>query len=826
MTNRLCLTILLLVAGAIHTRAQDGYCMVNGTTTGGAGGPTVTVTNGTDFNTQINTAGPRIIQVQGPISIGRVFTTANKTIIGLGTNAALLGNLNISGVSNVIVQNLRISNPGGDGITIREAGGNPGSHHVWVDHVTFIDCGDGSCDISVGADLVTVSWCKFIYPTQLQHRFTMIADGQAGNPNSGHITVHHNWWSTRADQRMCASSYARIHYYNNYFNCSNNSYCSNARTDTEMNSENNYYAGVKDAVTVSSGTNGKIKTSGNSYPGCTGTIHPGTDTVFTPPYAYALDATANVPNLVTNGAGAPGPDLVGFPTKVWDGGAADNNFNTAHNWGHSGGYNETPKEYDVMVLAGSARLTPNNNITSGSEFAALIFSNNAGAFTLGGNTIHFDAITNHSTAVQTINLPLGFSYATEHFSTNRVFTVSSNTGSLVLNGNLVGPAPTYTTNVVGMVTNIITNYVAYGMVKYGPGMLVLNGVSSWYGLLTINGGLIRFSALGAGLAGNLGLGTNINFNGGGLQWAAGNTANISTLSVTINSGGATFDVGANAVTLTNRVGNNGAGGLTKLGLGTLTFNATNNYRGNTLIAQGTLALGMTGLLTNSPQIILSNNAVLDVSARTDGTQTLLSGRTLAGNGTVRGSVIAAAGATLSPGFSIGTLIITNALTFQASSTNVMELDAASHTNDLITGMTSVSYGGRLIVTNVGGALMAGDTFRLFSAASYASAFTTVTLPSLSGNLIWTNKLAFDGTLAVISPVNTTPTNITVALVNNALQISWPADRIGWRLEAQTNALAVGLNTNWWTVPGSSATNKVFHAVDPLIGSVFLRLAYP
>ena len=35
----------------------------------------------------------------------------------------------------------------------------------------------------------------------------MIADGQAGNTNSGHITVHHNWWGTRADQRMCASSY-------------------------------------------------------------------------------------------------------------------------------------------------------------------------------------------------------------------------------------------------------------------------------------------------------------------------------------------------------------------------------------------------------------------------------------------------------------------------------------------------------------------------------------------------------------------------------------------------------------------------------------------
>ena len=103
---------------------------------------------------------------------------------------------------------------------------------------------------------------------------------------------------------MAATSYGRIHYYNNYFNCTNNSYCSNARTNAELNSENNYYAGVKDPIGISVGTNGKIRTSGNIYDGCIGTIHPGTDTVFTPPYAYILDATIDVPNLVTSGAGA------------------------------------------------------------------------------------------------------------------------------------------------------------------------------------------------------------------------------------------------------------------------------------------------------------------------------------------------------------------------------------------------------------------------------------------------------------------------------------------------------------------------------------------
>lgn len=787
--------------------------MVNGTTTGGAGGPTVTVTNGTDFNTQINIAGPRIIQVQGPITIGRINTTANKTIIGLGTNAMLFGNLNISdstGATNVIVRNLRISNPGGDGITIWN------THHVWVDHCTFIDCGDGSCDMSRGSQYVTVSWCKFIYPTQLEHRFTMIADGYdngAGVTNWGWYTLHHNWWSQRADQRMAASSYGRVHYYNNFFNCTNNSYSSNARNETEISSENNYYAGVKDPIGISSGTNGKIKTSGNSYVGCSGTIHPGADTVFTPPYAYTPDATANVPNLVTNGAGAPGPDLVTVPPKIWDGGGANNNLNTANNWGYAGGYNEAPKVYDTFLFAGSTRLTPNNNYTANSEFTSLNFSSNAGAFVLGGNALNLGAgLTNDSTAVQTINLNLSFAWGIDHYTSNRYFNVSAPDGSLVLNGQLNGPTNTY-----GRL---------YAITKLGPGLVTLAGINSVAANYNLNGGWLRFSTLDTTLPGGLGFGGRLNFDGGGLQWAVGNTADISVRTVTLAAGGAKFDVGANDVAFVNAIGVGGPGGLTKTGVGSLTLNGNNTFAGNSLIAQGVLALGAAGALPNSARIILSNNATLDVSTRSDGTLTLGNGKGLGGNGTVRGSVVAASGATVSPGFSIGTLTITNALTFQVNSTNLMELDAAAHTNDLITGMASVSYGGRLTVTNLNGTLAAGDTFKLFDAASYSGAFTSVTLPALPGNLLWTNRLALDGTIAVVALVNTTPINITVSVTGNALQLTWPVDRIGWRLEAQTNQLAVGLNVNWFTVGGSTATNQMFLPLDLAAGSAFFRLVYP
>ncbi len=797
----------VISSNALLTGAgPNGFCMVNGTTTGGAGGPIVTVTNSSDFITQISMAGPRTIQVSGILTIGDANVASSKTILGLGTNATLLGRLVISGVNNVIVQNLRITNPGNDGISIRD----PNTHHVWVDHVTFYDCGDGSCDISQEADYVTVSWCKFIYPTQLEHRFVMIASGISNAPT--HVTVHHNWFGLRADQRMTASGDAFIHTYNNYYNCTNNSYCQNSGTRAEILSENNYYSGVDDPIGYSPGTDGQIKTSGNINVGCTGNQGPYNDTIFTPSYGYLLDPAANVPALLQAGAGAPGPETVALPPKIWDGGGANNNLNAANNWG----FNEAPRKFDTLLFAGATRMTPNNDFGANTEFRSLVFSNNASAFTLGGNVMNLgSAISNASPNVQTINLNFNLSFGLDHYSTERRFDVSDASGSLVLNGSILGDTNGYTR--------------PYALYKTGPGLLTLNGAgfatlggasNDFFGTLNFNGGLVRFNH-----GTNLGT-ASLAFDGGGLQWASGNTSDISSKPVTINAGGATFDVGGNNVTFASPIGVGNSGSIAKTGAGRLTLNGNNTYSGNTLVAQGVLALGNTGTFPNSAQIILTNNGILDVSARSDGMLSLGNGKKLIGAGTVQGSVSAGSGATVSPGFSIGALTVTNVLTFQAGSTNVMELDAMTHTNDLITGLASVSYGGRLIVTNLSGTLAAGNRFKLFSAASYNGEFTSITLPALTGNLYWTNTLAVDGSIAVVSPVNPTPTNLTVAVAGGLLQLSWPADHTGWRLEVQTNNLGVGLGANWFTIPASTTTNLMQIPVAPAQGSVFYRLAYP
>jgi hypothetical protein len=50
--------------------------------------------------------------------------------------------------------------------------------------------------------------------------------------------------------------------------------------------------------------------------------------------------------------------------------------------------------------------------------------------------------------------------------------------------------------------------------------------------------------------------------------------------------------------------------------------------------------------------------------------------------------------------------------------------------------------------------------------------------------------------------------------------------MGWSLQEQTNALNIGLGTNWVTVPGSALTNQILITINPANPSVFFRLVYP
>jgi len=290
---------------AINSSVLIGFATVNGGTTGGQGGPTVTVTDLSGFISAVTAPGARIVRVAGSITLGgNVQPASDKTILGAGTDATLIGNLNINQATNVIVQNLHLTNPGGvgdgDGITIEE------SSHVWIDHCTFFDCSDGELDITHGSDFVTVSWCKFYYTVQTGHNFVTLVghsdNNAAEDAGKLHVTFHHNWWSTLCHERMPRVRFGRVHVFNNYANCSGNNYCVRASIESEVLVENNFYDGI-DTPYEKFDPPGLIRAVGNSTPNCTDVLS-FSDTVFTPPYAYTLDPADGVPGAVTNYAGA------------------------------------------------------------------------------------------------------------------------------------------------------------------------------------------------------------------------------------------------------------------------------------------------------------------------------------------------------------------------------------------------------------------------------------------------------------------------------------------------------------------------------------------
>src|SRR5215472_10233141 len=81
---------------SVNAMGQNG-------TTGGEGGPTVTVSTASALQSAVNQSGPLIVQVSGTITLtGDISVASNKTIIGLGSTAAITGaGLTLSGVQNV-----------------------------------------------------------------------------------------------------------------------------------------------------------------------------------------------------------------------------------------------------------------------------------------------------------------------------------------------------------------------------------------------------------------------------------------------------------------------------------------------------------------------------------------------------------------------------------------------------------------------------------------------------------------------------------------------------------------------------------------------------
>jgi alpha-L-rhamnosidase len=167
--------------------------------------------------------------------------------------------------------------------------------------------------------------------------------------------------------------------------------------------------------------------------------------------------------------------------------------------------------------------------------------------------------------------------------------------------------------------------------------------------------------------------------------------------------------------------------------GGVTLSGANTYSGGTAVGGGTLLVNNTsGSGTGSGPVTVGNGAGLG------------------GAGFISGAVTIQSGGNLTPGSPLGALTFGSTLTLAGGSATIMAVSQAPLTNAAAVVLGGLTCGGALVITNLGAApLKGGDTFTLFSAATYSGAFASVVLPPLHPALAWnTNLLNTAGTVSV------------------------------------------------------------------------------
>ncbi len=206
----------------------------------------------------------------------------------------------------------------------------------------------------------------------------------------------------------------------------------------------------------------------------------------------------------------------------------------------------------------------------------------------------------------------------------------------------------------------------------------------------------------------------------------------------------------------------------------LVMAASNTYAGPTIIgsAGNSPAVGLIGNGSMSQSSLIffgGTNATLmhvDASGRSDQTLTLASGQTLAGIGSVNGSLVISYGATISPAGTNTTISITTgsnptgelaaSANITLSGTTLIKLNGTS--NDVVDAGEAITYGGALSLQNISGtALSAGQSFQVFTAASYSGSFAFITPSTPGSGLAWDTTQLNSGKINVVTAGVTGPT---------------------------------------------------------------------
>jgi autotransporter-associated beta strand protein len=261
-------------------------------------------------------------------------------------------------------------------------------------------------------------------------------------------------------------------------------------------------------------------------------------------------------------------------------------------------------DYDLQIGSVSARLAGSVGLTkSGTGSVMLSKANpfygtttiNAGTLTIGTET----ALANSNAVVV-------------NGGTLNVSSYSPPLNALkLMNGTISGPGTLMCSSNYDLRTGTVSAKLggSVGLVKSGPGTVILSGINSFTETITVNGGAL--------VAGTTSAFPNIYtrtyyFSDDGMLGVSVSNWNSDNFNQLLNNSSCSYNVALeSSSTITCPWNISGSHGIAKVGSGTVTLTGTNNYSGPTSVYMGTLTVGIqnaipTNTLDNSLYICGGN----------------------------------------------------------------------------------------------------------------------------------------------------------------------------------------------------------------------------
>jgi hypothetical protein len=134
---------------------------------------------------------------------------------------------------------------------------------------------------------------------------------------------------------------------------------------------------------------------------------------------------------------------------------------------------------------------------------------------------------------------------------------------------------------------------------------------------------------------------------------------------------------------------------------------------------------------------------------------------LNGIGAVNGNLVVSPGATIEPAGTNSQLGVTSSTTGTLGATTNVTLNGTtiiklngSGNNDTVQAGGNITYGGTLNLVNISGSPLAvGNSFQIFSAATYAGSFASITPSTPGAGLAWNTSQLSSGIISVVVGVS-------------------------------------------------------------------------